>query len=96
MLEKMTNMERKSQQRIEELMKDHKAELKGAIVNDGSGISGGGYQGGSGYSGNSKREYKKPKLDYAEEKRARNRAKWEKRVKDKFDKPGKGWANKRE
>ena len=106
LLEKMTNMERKSEERIEEMMRDHKADLKRARVNDSGGSSGGGYrgnkgsdggyQGDSGYSGDGEREYKNPKLDWVEEKRARNRVKCEKRVKDKLDKPGNGWANKRD
>ena len=93
-------MEKKSEERIEKLMRDHKADLKIARVNVGGGSSGGsssgGYQCGGGYSSNGEREYKEPKLDWAEERRERNKAKWEKRLEDKLDKPGRGWANKRD
>ena len=65
-------------------MRDHKAEPKRTRVNNIGGSNGGGYQCSSGHNDNDEREYKKPKLDWAEEKRARNRAKWEKRVEDKL------------
>ena len=87
LLEKMINMEKKSKKRIEKLMRDHKAELKRARVDNSGGSSSGRFQCG-GYSGDGEREYKKPKLDWAEEKRARNRVKWEKRVEEKLVKPG--------
>ena len=106
LLEKMTNIERKSEERIEKLMRDHKAELKRERVNGSGGSSGGGYrgntgsgrghQGSGGYSDDGESKYNKPKLDWAEERRARNRVKWEERVEDKLDKPGNGWANKRD
>ena len=90
----------------EERMTNHKAELKRARANDGGGSSGVGYQGvdsgsvgyqgGGNYNGGGKREYKKPRNENAEERKARNRAKLEKRIEDKLNKPASGGAHKRE
>ena len=46
LFEKMINMEKKNEERMTKLMRDHKAELKRARTNNGGGSSSGGYQGG--------------------------------------------------
>ena len=94
-------MEKRSEERLTKLMKEHKAELKRARSNndDASGCDGGGdgerdckkarYQ-------NQNRNFdKRQNYKYGEENKAAIRLKWEKRLVLKLEKPGSGWVNKR-
>ena len=86
------------------LTKEHKAELKRTRSDDNGGSSSRGYQtGGRGYQGSGGggregRNFKKPRLQGRNfiERKANIRAKWEKQLAMKLDKPGSGWANKQE
>ena len=95
LLEKMNTMEKRSKERSTELTKEHKAELKRARSNNDVGSGSGGYQTND---GGGERNHKKTRLQNStfKERKATNRAKWEKRLAMKLDKPGSGWANKQE
>ena len=102
LLEKMNTMERRNEERMTKLMKEHRSELKRARNNNNEGGGNDRYRtNGDDYD---ERDRKRARFrDFDErknfktqaEKYATNRLKWEKRLEEKLDKPGSGWANKR-
>ena len=90
LLEKMNTMEKRNEERLIKLMKEHKADLKRARNDDDGGGSSEGYQGSS--NGGGKRDYKKARTQgrHLKERKANNRAKWEELLAMKLDRPGSG------
>ena len=100
LLEKMNNMERRNEERMTTMMKEHRSELKRARSNNNDSGGQGGHQTDRGGERDTKRlryntafdERKrfKTKTEYY----ASNVLKWKKRLEEKLDKPGSGWATK--
>jgi hypothetical protein len=100
LLEKMNNMERRNEERMTTLMKEHKSELKRARNNNDGGDRGGHRTDGGGDRGSKRSRYNPNFHDRFREKSkvewcASNVLKWQKRLEEKLDKPGSGWATKR-
>ena len=83
------------------MMKEHRSELKRARSNN----SDGGVQGGHRTNDDDERDKKRSRtrdfderktFKYQAERYATNRLKWKKRLEEKLDKPGSGWADKQE
>ena len=98
----MNTMERRNEERMTKLIKEHRSELKIAQSNNNDG---GGHKGNRTDSGGN-RDHKKSRCDTSFNERKKfkskaerwaiNRLKWEKRLEGKLDKPGSDWANKQE
>ena len=105
LLEKMNTMERRNEERMTKMMKKHKLELNRARNNYNNDDGCGWHRTNGDSGGGGERDSKRSRYDAFderennrkfEEKRATNRLKWEKRLAEKLDKRGSGWAAKRE